>query len=94
MALYLSDNRLEGTLNDLLEETQLLNRLELENNRLTGDIPESLSELTNLKIARFNNNDLTGSMPNEVCDELGDSIAILSVDCDKVDCDCCTPSCR
>ena len=93
VALYLADNNLEGTLDDLLEGTQLLNRLELENNRLSGDIPSSLSELTSLKIARFNGNDLEGSMPDEVCNNPDQNIAILAVDCDKVECDCCTPSC-
>ena len=93
VALYLADNNLEGTLDDLLEGSQLLNRLELENNSLSGDIPPSLSELTSLKIARLNGNDFEGSMPDEVCNNPDQNIAILAVDCDKVECDCCTPAC-
>ena len=81
-----------------------MRQLQLNDNQLTGDIPDSLSEMKNLRIARFEENNIEGSMPNRVCrqkeeadddedDGESDYLMWLSVDCDKVECDCCSPSC-
>ena len=104
IALYLNSNELEGPLDGVIGSLPNMRQLQLNDNQLSGDIPSSLASMKNLRIARFEENMIEGSMPGRVCrqkeeadenEENGDSdyLMWLSVDCDKVECDCCLPSC-
>lgn len=95
IALYLNDNDLEGTLDGVIGSLPNMRQIQLQGNNFSGDIPNSLQLMENLRIARFEDNKLGGSMPQEVCDmkSSNSGLALLSVDCEDVDCDCCIPEC-
>jgi len=75
-----------------------MERLQLPYNFLLGSIPDELGNLNSLKTLLLEGNDLTGTMPESVCalrqnDNLTGSsqaLDLLSVDCDEVECECCT----
>ena len=95
VALYLAGNELEGTLDGVIGSLPNMRQIQLQDNKFTGRIPDSLREMKNLRIARFEDNRIEGSMPPEVCDmkSSNSGLAVLSVDCEAVDCDCCIPEC-
>ena len=63
--LYLSNNRLTGSIAAELGEMTQLNVLTLQNNQLSGLIPAELGGLTQLTHLYLGGNDLTGSIPVE-----------------------------
>ena len=68
-----------------------LETLWLNNNMLTGTVPSEIGRMTNLRSLYLRNNPLTGTMPEEVC---ALNLENLEVNCDEVDCNCCTnPGC-
>lgn len=95
IALYLNDNDLYGTLDGVIGSLPNMRQIQLQGNRFSSVIPNSLKFMENLRIARFEDNKLEGSMPQEVCDmkRSNSGLALLSVDCEDVDCDCCIPEC-
>ena len=95
IALYLNDNDLDGTLDGVIGSLPNVRQIQLQGNHFIGNIPKSLKFMKNLRIARFEDNKLEGSMPQEICDmKISNSgLALLSVDCEDVDCDCCIPEC-
>ena len=95
IALYLNDNDLEGTLDGVIGSLPNMRQIQLQGNNFSGDIPNTLKFMENLRIARFEDNKLEGSMPQEVCDmkRSNSGLALLSVDCEDVNCDCCIPEC-
>ena len=95
-ALYLNDNKLSGSIENFVDDLQNLRQLLLNDNDFEGDIPDSLAELSFLRIARFEDNKLRGAVPDSVCDvkeQSDDYLLYFSVDCQKVECDCCAPVC-
>ena len=64
--LYLSDNRLSGTIPSELGNLTNLERLILWGNQLTGTIPSELGHLTNLTGLALSDNRLSGAIPPEL----------------------------
>ena len=97
LTLDVSNNRLDGTLDTALANLPKLKKLSLNGNKFDGTIPRSLGIVSSdLKEARFQDNKLTGEMPGEICQSrVMDPIGFkrLAVDCDEVQCQCCTPEC-
>lgn len=89
--LSLASNRLTGTIPSELGDLKSLDFLSLQSNLLTGEIPEQLSDLDELATLWLSENDLVGVVPSGVCDATTSAVALdLSVDCDQVDCSCCS----
>jgi hypothetical protein len=61
--LYLTSNRLNGTIPFKLGNLPNLHWLYLDQNYLTGSIPAELGSLTNLQYLYLDNNQLTGPIP-------------------------------
>jgi hypothetical protein len=89
----ITNTTLAGSIPSELGQLTGLRRVWLYKNQLTGSIPDELSNLGELEVLELYDNSLGGSMPQGVCDNVDNSeyeFKELSVDCDKVACDCCT----
>ena len=68
-----------------------LQQLYLQENAFTGTVPEAFGALTRLTALALEGNNLEGSIVPEICVLLLDgALDDLSVDCDEVQCSCCT----
>jgi len=86
-------NSVTGTLPTTLGNLENMKQMWLYSNQLTGTIPSELGNLSNMKILQLEGNALSGSMPPEICANTAFPTMIietLGVDCDVVDCSCCT----
>ena len=87
--LDLAGNALEGPLIENVTGWTRLKELNLESNRFRGTIPRSWGDLSGLKSLDLSNNDLSGSVPAELCRLVDSNSIVVSVDCQKVYCECC-----
>jgi len=90
--LRLHENSFSGEIDANYGSLASLTEMRLENNNLEGPVPTFWSFLTNLEeLTIFQNPDVTGPMPPEICAlvESG-KLDRLVVDCDTVECTCCT----
>ncbi|XP_044501143.1 phytosulfokine receptor 2-like [Mangifera indica] len=62
-SIYLSNNRINGTIPPEIGRLKQLHILDLSRNNISGSIPSSISEMTNLESLDLSFNDLTGSIP-------------------------------
>ncbi|MCD7468075.1 Phytosulfokine receptor 2 [Datura stramonium] len=62
-SIYLSNNRLNGTIWPEIGHLKQLHVLDLSRNNITGTIPSSISNMANLEILDLSCNDLYGSIP-------------------------------
>ncbi|XP_031500189.1 phytosulfokine receptor 2-like [Nymphaea colorata] len=62
-SIYLSNNRLNGTIWPQFGQLRGLHVLDLSRNNITGTIPESLSDMCNIEVLDLSFNDLHGSIP-------------------------------
>lgn len=100
--LMSSNNSLTGSIPSELGLNANITNLELSANSLTGSIPPELGELSNLRYLELGNTSLTGSFPSSQCSFLEEcketthtsteDDCAFWVDCDLVECSCC--SCR
>lgn len=67
-AIYLSNNKLNGSIWPEFGCMKMLHILELRSNNLTGNIPDELSQLTNLESLDLSDNSLTGRIPTALQD--------------------------
>lgn len=65
-AIYLSNNKLSGSIWPEFGCMKMLHILELRSNSLTGNIPDELSHLTNLESLDLSDNSLTGRIPTSL----------------------------
>ncbi|CAJ1978547.1 unnamed protein product [Sphenostylis stenocarpa] len=63
-SIYLSNNRLNGTILPEIGRLKELHILDLSRNNLTGTIPSSISEMKNLETLDLSNNNLFGTIPS------------------------------
>ncbi|PHT43813.1 Phytosulfokine receptor 2 [Capsicum baccatum] len=63
-SIYLSNNRLNGTIWPEIGHLKQLHVLDLSKNNITGTIPSSISNMANLEILDLSCNDLHGSIPD------------------------------
>jgi len=65
--------------------------LQLGENLLTGTVPSELGQMTSLTEFDIGGNSLTESTNGKICDFLaGLQLTVLVVDCDELECPCCT----
>ena len=64
--LYLSDNRLHGSIPPEITNLTRLTNLWLNNNRLNGEIPPELGSMSSLTDLLLNNNQFNGPIPPEI----------------------------
>ncbi|XP_060188167.1 phytosulfokine receptor 2 [Lycium barbarum] len=62
-SIYLSNNRLNGTIWPEIGHLKQLHVLDLSRNNITGTIPSSISNMANLEVLDLSSNDLYGSIP-------------------------------
>ncbi|KAL8141185.1 hypothetical protein V2J09_007206 [Rumex salicifolius] len=62
-ALFLNDNRLEGSIPDDFARLKGLSKVSLSGNLLTGNIPSSIFNLSNLKVLDLSRNKVYGRLP-------------------------------
>lgn len=82
----LFDGRLSlGILN--LED---LEKLIVSDNKLVGTVPFSLGQLSTLSNFSLQGNGFSGSIPESVCLLREENLEVLTADCEKMSCDCCS----
>ena len=91
--LELDINAFEGTIPSEIGLLTALTIVDLAPNNLTGTMPTALLQLTELRELLLYNNDLTGTNPFCVGAGALNSFSSLVVDCNEVDCPCCTQCC-
>jgi hypothetical protein len=91
--LALHNNELDGTIPSSMASLTSLTTLSLFGNPITGTIPTELQALTALEYAYLFNMGLNGTVP--LCSSSSNLTLIkdLVVDCNKLDCPCCTACC-
>lgn len=62
-SVFLSNNRINGTIPPEIGQLKHLHVLDLSRNNITGTIPSSISEIRNLEVLDLSSNDLHGSIP-------------------------------
>lgn len=62
-SIYLSNNKLNGSISPEIGRLKQLHVLDLSRNNITGTIPSSISDMVNLEILDLSFNDLYGSIP-------------------------------
>lgn len=71
--------------------TNMVQRINLRNNGLEGTIPPEVTLIPDLTVFNVNANaNLTGTVPDGMCSMHSERGLDIKVDCDYVDCECCT----
>ncbi|XP_031118945.1 phytosulfokine receptor 2-like [Ipomoea triloba] len=63
-SIYLSNNRINGTIWPEIGQLKQLHVFDLSMNNITGSIPDSISEMSNLEVLDLSHNELWGSIPS------------------------------
>lgn len=93
--LDLSSNKFTGPIPERLADIDgRIRVLLLDHNRLSGQVPATFVKLSSLNQLRLDNNDLTGTMPVDVCRVFNKTLPAVYVDCDELECPCCSFCCR
>jgi hypothetical protein len=87
--MELENMGLSGSLSPDLGLLSNLVMFDVYNNSFGGTIPSTLARWTNITVMDLRDNDLTGTVPEGICIVTAES-NVLSVDCSKVACTCCT----
>lgn len=89
--LDLSSNQIIGLLPSELGRLAKLTTIRLHDNNLTGSIPTELALATSLEEVLLHNNAFMGDNP--LCQNVTATIDSMVVDCDVVECPCCSECC-
>ncbi|XP_071725897.1 phytosulfokine receptor 2-like [Rutidosis leptorrhynchoides] len=65
-SIYLSHNKINGTILPYIGKLKNLHVLDLSKNNLSGTIPTTISEMGNLEVLDLSSNDLNGSIPESL----------------------------
>jgi Leucine-rich repeat (LRR) protein len=88
--LDFSGAQLNGRLSLGLLNLEKLERLVVDNNNFIGTVPNSFGRMTSLNEFVLQGNDFTGSIPESVCALREENLEVLTTDCEKVKCECCS----
>lgn len=88
--LDISKAQFHGRLSVGLLNLIQLEKLLINDNKFDGTIPNIFEKMSALLQFTLQGNELSGSVPESVCSLREDSLEVLTADCAKVTCDCCT----
>lgn len=81
---------LDGRLSLGFLNLENLEKLILFGNKLVGTVPNSFGQLSTLSDFNLQGNEFSGTIPQSLCLLRDDNLKVLTVDCEKVTCDCCS----
>lgn len=96
LTIQVEENRLSGDLAEAVANLPNLKKLNVNDNRFTGEIPATLGSVsTGVKEIRLHGNKFTGQVPSDLCVLRMQNFEFkrLSVDCGRIECECCAPEC-
>jgi len=64
--LYLSDNKLDGKISEMLCELEELEALFLDENKFSGELPDCLNSMSSLRQLYVFKNELSGEVPSNL----------------------------
>lgn len=67
-----------------------LEKLIVSDNKLVGTVPFILGQLSKLSNLSLQGNGFSGSIPESVCLLREENLEVLTADCEKITCDCCS----
>jgi len=88
--LDISQAQFEGRLSLGLINLGALEKLFINDNKLDGTVPASLGSMSTLSDLVLQGNELSGSIPDSICLLREDNLKVLTADCTKLTCDCCS----
>jgi len=88
--LDISQSRFKGRLSLGLINLGALEKLFLNDNKLDGTVPASFGSMSTLSDLVLQGNKISGSIPDSICLLREDNLKVLTVDCNKLACDCCS----
>jgi len=88
--LDISKSQFDGRLSVGLLNLNALEKLLINDNKFNGTVPNSFGKMSSLLQFTLHGNDLSGSVPQSVCSLREYYLAVLTADCTKITCDCCT----
>ena len=81
---------LTGSIPESFGNLENMKQMWLYSNLLSGSVPPQLGALKSMETLQVEGNSFSGVMPEEVCANIGDSLAVLGADCEELECSCCT----
>merc|ERR1712161_160717 len=88
--LDISQSRFKGRLSLGLINLGALEKLFMNDNKLDGTVPASFGSMSTLSDLVLQGNKISGSIPDSICLLREDNLKVLTVDCTKLACDCCS----
>lgn len=81
---------LDGRLSLGFLNLEKLEKLILFGNKLVGTVPNSFGQLSTLSDFNLQGNEFSGTIPQSLCLLRDDNLKVLTADCEKVTCECCS----
>lgn len=88
--LDISQARFNGKLSFAFLKLKNLEKLVVNGNNLSGTVPNSFGNLSSLSNLNLQENEFSGIIPEEVCLLFEETLEVLTADCEKVTCKCCS----
>lgn len=88
--LDLSQSQFDGRLSLGLLDLKNLEKLTVDGNNLVGTISGAFGSLYTLSELKLEGNEFSGTIPNSVCMLREGNLDVLTADCEKLTCECCS----
>jgi Leucine-rich repeat (LRR) protein len=88
--LDISQSSFDGRLSLGFLNLEGLEKLNVAENKLIGTVPSSFGQLSGLSDLNLQGNEFSGAIPESVCLLRNENLEVLTADCNKLACDCCS----